>query len=46
MSMGTSTIDFTTLAGTFFGSDSIKQDVNLFTARVNHRFGGAIVARH
>src|SRR5262249_16612790 len=27
-------------------SDSIKQDVDLFTARVNYRFGGPVVARY
>jgi len=46
MFMGTSTVNFTTPVGTFFGSDSIKQDVDLFTARVNYRFGGPIVARY
>ncbi|UFZ06017.1 porin family protein [Bradyrhizobium ontarionense] len=29
-----------------FGSDSIKQDVDLFTARLNYRFGGPVVSRY
>jgi hypothetical protein len=37
--MGTSTINFAT-RGAFFGFDRIKQDVNLFTARLNDKFGG------
>ena len=28
------------------GTDNIKQDVDLFTARMNYRFGGPIVARY
>jgi outer membrane immunogenic protein len=44
--MSSSTQNFTTPAGVFVGSDSIKQDVDLFTARVNYKFGGPIVARY
>ncbi|MGC2777873.1 MAG: outer membrane protein [Bradyrhizobium sp.] len=29
-----------------FGSDSIKQDVDLFTARLNYRFGGPVISRY
>ena len=32
--------------GAFAGTDNIKQDVDLFTARINYRFGGPIVARY
>jgi outer membrane immunogenic protein len=28
------------------GSDSIKQDVDLFTARINYKFGGPIIAKY
>ena len=28
------------------GSDSIKQDADLFTARLNYRFGGAVATRY
>jgi len=28
------------------GADNIRQDVDLFTARVNYKFGGPIVARY
>jgi outer membrane immunogenic protein len=38
--MGSSTNNFVTPAGAFAGSDSIKQDVDLFTARLDYRFGG------
>jgi outer membrane immunogenic protein len=27
-------------------SDHIKQDVDLFTARLNYKFGGPVVARY
>jgi outer membrane immunogenic protein len=27
-------------------SDSIKQDVDLFTARINYRFGGPVIAKY
>ena len=38
--MGSQTANFVTPAGAFAGSDNIKQDVDLFTARVNYKFGG------
>jgi outer membrane immunogenic protein len=46
MFMGSSNINFTTPGGLAAGSDSIKQDVDLFTARVNYKFGGPVVARY
>ena len=33
-------------AGTLFGTDRIRQDVDLVTVRVNYRFGGPVVARY
>jgi len=44
--MGSSTNNFVTPAGVFVGADSIKQDADIFTARVNYRFGGPVVARY
>jgi outer membrane immunogenic protein len=44
--MGSSTNNFVGIGGGFAGSDNIKQDVDLFTARVNYRFGGPVVARY
>ena len=35
-----------TPAGTFSRTDNIRQDVDIFTARVNYRFGGPVVARY
>lgn len=43
--MGSSTNNFVNRIG-FAGSDNIKQDVDLFTARVNYKFGGPLVARY
>lgn len=37
--LGSSTINFVTPAGGAF-TDNIKQDADLFTARINYRFGG------
>jgi outer membrane immunogenic protein len=42
--MGSSTNNFATLP--VLQSDNIKQDVDLFTARVNYKFGGPVVARY
>jgi outer membrane immunogenic protein len=33
-------------AGLFFGSDRIRQDVDLVTVRVNYRWGGPVVAKY
>jgi outer membrane immunogenic protein len=41
--LGTQTIAFTAPAG---GSDNIRQDADIFTARVNYRFGGPVVGRY
>jgi outer membrane immunogenic protein len=40
------TYNFTTPGGLAFGSDSIRQDVDLVTARINYRFGGPAIARY
>ena len=44
--MGTKTVTFTDTAGVFFGTDRIRQDVDLVTARVNYRSGGPVVGRY
>lgn len=44
--MGSSTNNFVGIGGGFAGSDNIKQDVDLFTARLNYKFGGPLVARY
>ena len=33
-------------AGTLFGTDRIRQDVDLVTARLNYKFGGPIIAKY
>jgi len=40
------TYTFTTPAGAFAGSDNIRQDVDLVTARLNYKFGGPIIAKY
>ena len=41
------TYNFTTPAGGLaFGTDRIRQDVDLVTARLNYKFGGPTVARY
>jgi outer membrane immunogenic protein len=37
---------FGAVAGSLSGIDSIHQNVDLFTVRVNYRFGGPVVARY
>jgi outer membrane immunogenic protein len=44
--LGTQTVAFTTPAGVAFGSDNIRQDADIFTARVNYKFGGPAVGRY
>jgi outer membrane immunogenic protein len=44
--MGTRDVSFATVAGVFDGTDRIRQDVDLFTARLNYTFGGPVVARY
>ena len=40
------TYNFTTPTGVAFGSDRIRQDVDLVTARLNYKFGGPIIAKY
>lgn len=40
------TYTFTSPAGAFFGTDRIRQDVDLVTARLNYKFGGPAVTRY
>ena len=40
------TYTFTTPGGLFFGTDRIRQDVDLVTVRVNYRWGGPVVAKY
>jgi outer membrane immunogenic protein len=44
--LGTNTNNLTTPVGALFNAESISQNVDLFTARINYRFGGPIVARY
>jgi outer membrane immunogenic protein len=44
--MGTQTRTFTTPAAGFFGTDRIRQDVDLVTVRVNYRWGGPVIAKY
>jgi outer membrane immunogenic protein len=40
------TYNFTTPAGVYFGTDRIRQDVDLVTARLNYRFGGPSISKY
>jgi outer membrane immunogenic protein len=40
------TITFTAPGGLFFGTDRIRQDVDLVTVRVNYRWGGPVIAKY
>ena len=42
--MGRQNVGFT--AAAFTQNDSIKQDVDLFTARLNYKFGGPVIAKY
>jgi outer membrane immunogenic protein len=44
--MGTRALNFSTPAGVFTRTDSIKQDVDIATVRVNYRWGGPVVAKY
>ncbi len=44
--MGTNNINLTTPAGGASRTDSIKQDVDLATVRVNYRWGGPVIAKY
>ncbi|MGZ5870602.1 MAG: outer membrane protein [Bradyrhizobium sp.] len=46
MFMGSRDVSFTAFDGTFDGTDHIHQNVDLFTARLNYKFGGPVVARY
>jgi outer membrane immunogenic protein len=46
MFMQDKTYAFTTPGGVFFGTDRIRQDVDLVTARLNYKFGGPIIAKY
>jgi outer membrane immunogenic protein len=46
MFLGSQSYNFGSPAAAVFQTDNIKQDVDLFTARVNYRFGGPVVARY
>jgi outer membrane immunogenic protein len=51
MFMGTRDVSFVstgafTPVGTFSGIERIHQDVDVFTARINYRWGGPVVARY
>lgn len=43
---GTDTLTLTTPVATVSRTDSIKQDVDMGTVRVNYRFGGPVVAKY
>ena len=40
------TYTFTAPGGGFFGTDRIRQDVDLVTARLNYKFGGPVIAKY
>jgi outer membrane immunogenic protein len=46
MFLGTNGNNLITPAGALFNAENIRQDVDLFTARINYRFGGPIVGRY
>jgi outer membrane immunogenic protein len=46
MFMGSRDVSFATPAGVFDGTDHIRQDVDLFTVRLNYKFGGPAIARY
>ena len=39
-------VTFTAPGGAFAGTDRVRQDVDLVTARVNYRFGGPVIGRY
>ena len=44
---GNRSVTFTTPpAGTFFGTDNVRQDVDLVTVRVNYRWGGPAISKY
>ncbi len=46
MFMGRHNVDFTTPAGVFSTTDSIRQDVDMGLVRLNYRWGGPVIAKY
>jgi outer membrane immunogenic protein len=46
MFLGTRNVSASTAAGVFDRTDSIKQDVDLGTVRVNYRWGGPVISKY
>ncbi len=46
MFLGTNGDNLMTPVGALFNAENIRQDVDLFTARVNYRFGGPVLGRY
>lgn len=46
MFLGSQSYTFGSPVAAVFQTDNIKQDVDLFTARINYKFGGPVVARY
>jgi outer membrane immunogenic protein len=44
--LGDRNVTFATPAGVFSRTDTIKEDVDLFTVRLNYRWGGPVVSRY
>ena len=44
--MGSRSLNFTVPGGVFFRTDTVKQDVDMGTVRVNYTFGGPVVAKY
>jgi outer membrane immunogenic protein len=44
--MGNKLSTFVDPAGVFFGTDRIRQDVDLVTVRINYRWGGPVIAKY
>lgn len=44
--MGNKLSTFVTPANVFFGTDRIRQDVDLVTVRINYRWGGPVIAKY
>lgn len=44
--LGRRNVDAYAPTGTFSATDSIRQDVDIITARINYRWGGPVVARY
>jgi outer membrane immunogenic protein len=46
--MGSRTLNFyfTGVAGAFSRADSIRQDIDIVTARISYKFGGPVIAKY